>query len=144
MEQLDWNVWTGVEVEGRLVGMPTLFIRDIPPGVDIAPALAAYRHVWLCEEYVRKHGYALAEELSKAGVLVSIELREDMLNDVPFYVQRTCHLVLAVLVSPETATVLKPTDTVRLDADVADVYTMTFGQVQHTTPDDYRYDQRIA
>lgn len=141
MEQSTWSLWVGPEVEGRLVGMRTLFVRELPD--DLREIVHGHDHIWLCKEYIERHGYALAEELIEGGVTVSIELTLPMLTDVPARVQQMAHLVLA-LPAPDIARTLKPTDTVRLDAAPFDIYTMTFGQTQHTPPGHYQQDRRIV
>ena len=140
MEQSNWLVWYGTEVEGRLHGVPTLFVRNLPDGMR--DVLRNWSHVWLCREYVEQHGYDLAENLSAAGVLVSIELTLEMLAAVPDSVRARCHMVVA-LAAPNVG-LLKATDTVRLDAAPYDIYTATVGTLQHTVPTDYNNDTRIV
>lgn len=143
MEQLGWNTWVGVEVEGRLRGVPTLFIRHLAENVDVDEIAAQYGHVWLCKEYIAQQGYALAFDLSQAGVLVSIEVTPDLLPNLPAAVLALCHIVLAVPVSGAAMAALKPTDTVRLDAAPADCWAITAGQLLRTAPRDYKGDRRI-
>lgn len=140
MEQSNWSVWYGTEVEGRLRGVPTLFVRDLPEGMKDVPR--NWSHVWLCREYIERHGFDLAETLSAVDIMVSIELTLEMLPSVPDAVRERCHLVVA-LPAPGVG-LLKATDTVRLDAAPYDIYTATVGALQHTVPGDYGDDNRIV
>lgn len=142
MKQDRWAVWEGVEIEGRLSGMRTLFIRDLPDDLQELPD--SYEHVWLCKEYVERYRWTLAQHLSDLGIVVSIELTPDLLEQIPASVAARCHLVLALPAPVLLHGKLKATDTVRLDAEPYNVYTATFHQFQHTPAQAYHADTLIA
>lgn len=64
----DWKMWTGIEVEGRMRGVPTLFIRD-PEGLDISKI--PHDHVLVGRCWV--FNVDLLRRLLSAGKIVTIE-----------------------------------------------------------------------
>ena len=158
MEQSNWSVWYETESEGRLSGTQVFHVRPaLPNDVDgddddywvkgegtnaeysqLASMLAGKLHVRLCVEFVREHLYALEELLSDlmaSGTLVSMDVTNDLLPQLPNVAMEHCHLILTLPSAPYMM-MLKATDTVRVAGDPY-VNTWTFGARQYRMlPDD--------
>jgi len=91
--------WHGIECEGRLVGVPTLFVRN--EATVPAAALAPFAHIYLnppdpVSPAALAAQWALAETLLAQAKLVTVVVALADLDAVPDVVLRYGHLVIDV------------------------------------------------
>jgi hypothetical protein len=114
-------VWTGIECEGRLEGIPTLFVRDEACLTD--EQWDARPHVYFnppttpTRERIRVQ-YLLAEEGLERGKLVSVVVPLDALAGLPNRLLREAHLVID-LPPASSLHLVKPTDELRFGLDTS-------------------------
>lgn len=140
-EDEDWKMWRGVEVEGRLAGVPTLFMDA---GVYLPDALLEERvhHYYLTAGCVEESGWEAVIILCRqVEQPVTLEVTPRQLGDMPAYLSERCHIMLSLDV-PQMSR-LKDTDTVKLVMGAYDVFCITPEQMVHTVPSDYLGDERI-
>lgn len=146
-QQPDWDVWRGVEVEGRLVGVPTTLIRRFPSGFDAGKDVLD-PHVFFINTHwktIDGRGEALnqVDRALTAGKLVTLEVDVLDLPLIPYRYRVMCHLMVS-FDSPEIFGWLKPSDTIRLLDAPFTTACVTFGQMTRTTPPMYDQDERLA
>jgi hypothetical protein len=138
-----WHISTGPEVEGRLDGVPTLFINDPATRTEAVNAIAgdpAYRHVYIAPGHLQREGDWTARYALGAGRLVTLALPVAMVPDLRDDLRRRCHLQV-LLDSPFPLSRLKPGDELRwLDAPLSTVSFMV-GQGLRSHPSQYLADR---
>jgi len=130
--------WYGAEVEGRLQGLPTLFIRNCRV-VENLPEDWNYCHIYLTQEFV-----SLATEAQWDAVrrnskhFLTIEVLPSNTSNVPLDLFNSSHILLRLSVA-EVAR-LKDTDTIVIDKAPYDCYSVTKCNMSRTKPQDYAGD----
>lgn len=105
------DLWEGIEIEGRLFGMKTLFVGEFPDLDQLKLAIVKYPHVFFNPAFLRKFGFDIVVwAVSQTYCTVCIE--STMLPFVPDVVRDKAHLMLTL--SVPAAGLLKPTDSVRI------------------------------
>src|SRR5690554_1533572 len=114
------SLWTGIEVEGRLSGVKTLFIRDLVNGNIGVENYSTYPHYYFTIEYMKKavkqdeYLNIIHKILDTSNAAVTIEADSTSLENVPTSIFNLCHIIYRV--QDRALQVLKPTDTVSFDA----------------------------
>jgi len=129
-----WDAWTGPEVEGRLLGVQTLFLRAPFPHWLERPEGHYFFLSGFCYKDVQS-----ALDVGKA-VTIEVDLWE--LEQLPPPILSKAHILLRLPASPALS-LLKPSDTVRLDAALYNVYAASWRCFVHSTPTDYEEDQGV-
>jgi len=104
----NWATWVGVEVEGRLSGLRTLFVASDP-----LPSIIDVPHVYFWEQYWKISGFAQVQKCLDDKVLVTLETTLDNIANIPKQYIEQCHLMIKIPASSISS--VKETDTVRLD-----------------------------
>jgi len=140
--------WYGKEVEGRYTDLETLFIADLTDiatdGITSLGKIPA--HIYLCAPAVRQlingiDGFSWETILSLKddNTFFTLEVNEDMLGLTPPIVRIHCHMLL--MFNCYDARLLKKTDSIKIVYDDYSLYTSTVHNMQHVTPDDYKFDR---
>jgi len=116
---MGWGVWVGVEIEGRLQGVRTLFLHSLAQPSDrdyVSTLWPSFGHIYVCQEWLAQYGQALLEEhvARYPQTLVTLEIDAAQPPRLSPDLIARCHLVLNVPVPEWFDRVLKPTDSVRL------------------------------
>jgi hypothetical protein len=136
--------WTGVEVEGRLTGTPTLFVGRLD-GVAHCRAIEALveshaiGHVYLNPQSFEHIGWGLARALVRSVPIVTLALDRALYNALPDDLFKACHIVLIVPVDRRP----KPTDEIRLDLGPYHVMTGPAWAFLETEPERYADDRAV-
>lgn len=130
----------GKEVEGRFTGIETVFIRSkIPSDVERFP------HIYFTFEAVGgllKAKWEWVREKLDKGVLISIEVNEKNIKQIPLDVSNRVHLLLRI--SAPIAATLKNTDTIAIDVAPFSVLLSTVLSFQRTFPQNYSEDTEYS
>lgn len=131
--------WTGDEVEGRLKGVPTLFLSKLcVPALDVV-----HPHVFLCPTIIQDcdpvevEKYAVS--LLSKSIQVTLAVKPKDLPRVTPYLRVSAHIMVDI--DLHGATWLKPTDSVKVETDFYTTLTATVGDMIPTTPKDYANDK---
>jgi hypothetical protein len=74
-----WIAWSGIEVEGRFAGLPTLFVRNARPHHVTAILARVEPHLYLNPEIEPAVRDTLAQRAMRQGKVVTLCLRPDQL-----------------------------------------------------------------
>ena len=136
----DWAVWEGVEVEGRLYGVPTLFVgNEAQPEQVKRWMLSTYSHVYINPGFWLAHGWEMIRHLLDTHV-VTVCVSLEHLVDVPDDVMQRAH-IMATVTLPDTR--VKNTDTLRLELGEFRVACTPFHAFAETTPLHYDGDRLL-
>lgn len=107
------EMWYGVEVEGRLRGLPTLFIKgDFPKTIIGNCAFAkGVKHLFFGAGHQSKINFNTVRFFMKKGYLITIDVTR--LETVPIDVRKKVHIMFTVPNSP--IDILKDSDTIKLE-----------------------------
>lgn len=131
--------WTGIEVEGRLRGVATLFANTL--SALPAPSSIVEPHVFLCPDIAQGESNALDEwvkALVDRGKVVTIAARPADLNKIPPYSRVRAHIMVDI--DLHGASWLKPTDTIKVETDFYTTHSVAVRDTIHTKPEDYAND----
>lgn len=140
--------WYGKEVEGRYTDIETLFIADLTDiaqdGITSLPRIPA--HIYLCSSAVQQlingidtFSWETILAIKDDTTFFTLEVTPDSLPFIPPMVRIHCHLLL--MFKCYEARMLKKTDSVKIVYDDYSLYATTLHNMQHVTPDDYKFDQ---
>jgi len=138
MSREEWAAWVGPEVEGRLLGVPTLCVAE-PVSTDV---IVAYPHVLFGTGFLVAHGYDLPAQVIDR-VMVTLEVTPAMVTTIPKDLLERAHILCRIHAGTGVLK-LKPSDTIRLDVAELHVLTVTRYQMQETRPHDYEVDMPVA
>ena len=138
-------IWEGIEVEGRLSGLRTLFLRGVPADFSV---LDSYPHVFVDHEtdFSHEQWSALAEHLVTRyrGIVTLSILAAQLARAAETHGHALLNRshIMVVIELPATP-VLKLTDTVKVHT--APFYSRSFvwGQGLLTTPEHYTGDKTL-
>lgn len=144
--QNGWRVWEGVEVEGRLRGIRTLFLRFPPsdPGL-----LDGYDHIYINSLWWNNNDGEYIRFLFQKNKLVTLELPQDIFPIIPDDLLQACHVVVAfsigfsISIPVHKLELIKPDDEIRLDLAPFLSITSTWRSFTVALPDDYVSDKRL-
>lgn len=142
-DRTDWALFDGPELEGRLLGIRTLFWKDEPGDPKDAEIASTYDHVYFLSQYLNEHGYQRASDYVKDGKTVTLEVTPDMLDEIPPDLCQDCHLMVCIDV-PEINSQVKETDTIRLGLAPFRTKTVTAGSFYDSYPAHYEVDRVIS
>lgn len=124
----------GIEVEGRLSGIPTLFVHNEIINPD------TYPHLYFNPDYIEQNNYESIIQYLNEGKLVTVCVTPEMLKDVPDLVLRQAHIVVAISCNDKLEKYLKPNDEIRLDYSYQKCSLTQFNCFTHNHPEDYKND----
>lgn len=147
MNRETWAIWEGPEIEGRLFGVPTLFIRhecNHPDQFGWLLEESPHVHIYFLMEFIQEYGYEAIVRALKAGKLVTIGLNQEMLQTAPepILLNLSCHVQL--IIEAPALMRLKSTDSIRFDAGPYHVYAAPLHTFLETRPDAYAIDTPVA
>lgn len=133
-----WAQFEGIDVEGRLKGIRTLFIAygAIPEDAE------TYPHIWFQPQWLQSHGYEDIYPLTQHS-LVTLEVSQKMIYAIPDDLMSVCHIVLAIPM-PMDVNRLKPSDTVRFDLAPMRVACTPYNTFMHSYPHEYKDDKPLV
>ena len=137
---MDYVAWEGIEVEGRLFGLKTLFVSKLLP-----KNYRDYPHVYLRRNYLKTHNAFAAALLIAAGdQIVTLEVDKKTINKVPAYLfeKRNVHFMFCI--DAPWYKKLRSHDSIRFDFEFQKVGTISAGQVLIATPQDYKDDKGVT
>jgi len=132
--------WYGLEVEGRLLGVQTVFVRS-----KIPEDFNKYPHIYFTIEYTHTcvdndDWQDIENILDNSRQICSIEVNEHTVDKIPMYIFNHSHLIYRINTDEKIAK-LKASDTVSLDDAPYRVFQTTKHQLLSVTPDSYKYDK---
>lgn len=131
------NIWRGKEVEGRLKGLPTLFINDI---TELKGELKE-PHIYLCRravgQLIKSDNPLKILNLCK-NAIITLEVSFEQLELLPAMLRIHCHILLAI--EEPLFNLLKPDDEVKFIVGDYHLYSTTKEQMVETKPEDYKND----
>jgi len=139
----EWGIWEGKEVEGRLLGLQTLFFYALPEGfgrTDAVNLIYDYSHVFFCSNWLEKNGYLFIEEALEWSEIVTLELTVEQLRQLPLHLLNKCHILLCFFDVP--LTLIKHTDDIRLTGASFTTRFTVFGSMMESWPH-YYYDDAL-
>jgi hypothetical protein len=139
--------WYGKECEGRLTDVETLFICDIDElsleDIDLAP------HIYFCSGAVEQlleedaeydiDWDVINEIIDEKQLTISLEVEPDTLSDIPPMIRIKTH-IMYMMVDPDIS-LLKKNDSIKVVYADYSLYCSSIQNMQHVTPDDYKYDR---
>lgn len=144
-DRAKWQAWTGADVEGRLAGIPTLFLAAPTIAVDhvrhITVVKAWCGHILWGTSYLKRFGWdLLQQQLHEGHQYHTVEVTPELLDEAPDEVAQQCHIMLR-LPAPSCWWRLKPTDTVRFDFDHLSVACVGVRHFDRHWPEEYEHDR---
>ena len=132
------DFWFGPEVEGRLSGIETMFVRNTVPVVTkLIP------HVYFTVEFVRankpENWDAMRTMRFEEGKIVSIEVDDGCFENVPADLFNACHIIYRV--KGKFMDRLKKLDTVTVDVRPYNIFWASKDHMTHVPPDAYGVDK---
>jgi hypothetical protein len=132
LDQSEWGVWCGIEVEGRLTGVQTLFLHSLNSPNELAQVAKwceETAHLYVCKEWLEQYGFVFVIEMHRANpqVLITLEIDVADVGSLPPELSATHCVVRLRYTSLDWLQALKPTDSVRLTGD----FTTATVQAQH-------------
>lgn len=123
-----WIAWEGPEVEGRLCGIPSLFVTDL---ASIPVESIPHMHIFICNIAISPE-YDWETWIDRAlslGKLITIECEIDKVSLIPDHIFDKV-IVMACLnsISAKNVLRLKPQDMVRLGRYKCLVFNVNCGQ----------------
>ena len=85
-----WATWIGLEVEGRLTGVRTLFVASEP-----LPEVIDTPHVYFWESYWQNNGFKQVKKCLDEKLLVTLEVSLKNIKDIPQEIKRRINLLNA-------------------------------------------------
>jgi hypothetical protein len=108
-----WGIWEGDEVEGRLLGIKTVFFHTAPLKKEIQPEMFNSQHFYFCLEWIKQYGFKFVQSCVEHGKYFTIEVTPKTVNEVPSSLHDDCHLMLCLDIDADLS-LLKENDTVRI------------------------------
>ena len=88
---------------------------------------------------IQGFGWETILSLKDENTFFTLEVTEDMLALTPPIIRIHCHMLL--MFKCYDAKLLKKTDSIKIVYDDYSLYATTVHNMQHVTPDDYKFDQ---
>jgi len=133
--------WYGKEVEGRFTDIETLFISDIIGFDKIATNSVA--HVYFCSnatsQLIANDGWDMIFRMISDTSFITIEVTPGMLEKIPPMIRIRAHILL--MIDCTDVGLLKKTDSIKVVYAPYSLYCTTIYNMQHVTPDDYKFDR---
>lgn len=133
--------WRGVEVEGRLAGLKSLFLTSLSP----FPAIDA-PHVFLCPTVVQNEEPQAVEaavvQMLAEGRMVTVAVKPEHCHKLTPWVRVKAHIMVDI--SLHGFSWLKPTDTVKVELAPYTTLSSAVNQMVATSPEDYSSDLTIS
>lgn len=133
--------WYGKEVEGRFSDIDTLFIAQFTPAFNFQTA----PHIYICSPATQQIidgndlGWDVVFDLLDKH-LVTIEATPGMVSKIPPMIRIRAHIML--MLNCQDAELLKETDSIKVVYGEYKLYCTTVHNMQHVTPDDYKFDKK--
>lgn len=137
--------WYGKECEGRLTDVETLFICDIK-GLDLSKC-EKMPHIYFCSGAVEQlidNKYNINWDLinnivDNENTTISLEVEPDKLSLIPPMIRIKTH-IMYMMTDPDVS-LLKKNDSIKVVYGDYSLYCTSIQNMQHVTPDDYKYDR---
>ena len=137
------NYWFGQELEGRLYGIQTLFIRNCFPSQDEMNK-ANFHHLYLTLEFLtaNKADSQIWDKIRffvfKLKMPLSIEANDSNIDNIPLDLYNVAHILYRI--PDKTALKLKKHDTIVIQTSPYNCYCCTISSMIKTENNDYRFD----
>jgi hypothetical protein len=136
--------WYGKECEGRLTDVETLFISDIK-GLDLDKC-EKMPHIYFCSgavEQLIENKYTINWDtlnniVDNENTTITIEVEPDNLSKIPAIIRIKTH-IMYMMIDPDLS-LLKKNDSVKILYADYSLYCTSIQNMQHVTPDDYKFD----
>lgn len=139
IKNIEFRYWFGPEVEGRYTGLETFFVRSGFPPDDLT---SMYPHCYITNNMV---SIATDEDWNKCidyitneNKIVTIEFDEGQLDLIPARLRNIAHLLLRI--QSKDIAKLKSTDTVAVDAETYNCWTISKYNMQKVSNENYAVD----
>lgn len=137
--------WTGIEVEGRLKGIRTLFITKLEENSIAVLVLISEPHIFLCPTVVQNQCPVLVEKFVSAaydkGKIVTVAVKPADGNKLRPIVKVLAHIMVDI--NLHGFEWLKSTDTVKLELAPYTTLSCAVEQTSKSTPESYATDVTI-
>ena len=144
-KNVEFAYWWGPEVEGRLSGINTIFIRTLPEPHFLLE-LDDVQHIYLTNYFVNMAENADWDEIVDAyeywNVPITIEVDNDCLDLVPARIRNFAHILLRL--KSTDALRLKPTDSIAIDGEIYNCLVATKYTMQSVSNEAYQYDHSFV
>ena len=138
------DAWIGLEAEGRLSDIQTLFIRK----GELPVNWKEYPHIYFTIEYIRKSIFDgkwddINKILDQSKNMITLETDMHTLEDIPVSLFNRVHIIYRIKVPKDHLSRLKKFDTISMDQDWYRCVQITKANCTSTSPDDYKFDSEI-
>jgi hypothetical protein len=133
------NFWYGKEVEGRLFGVNTCFVRNkVPADAD------KYSHLFFTIEFVERcvktNAWNDIAVMIDGNRIITLEANDVVYSSIPRLITNHCHILYIIKAKYADLTQLKKTDTIKIDTAPYCGYVSAKAGFQELTPDIYQFD----
>lgn len=134
--------WYGKEVEGRFSDIETLFVADFK-SVNLKDIPVS--HIYICSPATKQLidgtvSWQTIFNLLSDKLFISIEATPGMVEKIPAMIRIRTHIML--MIDCKDASLLKKTDSIKVVYGDYSLYCNTVHNMQHVTPDDYKFDKQ--
>jgi hypothetical protein len=139
------ETWIGVECEGRLSDIETLFVGSLGDEFDmIASSTIDQPHIYFCSPAVEQmielgEWNDIFSFIQGCGKLITFEVPADRLSEIPAQIRNLVH-IMYMFYSPDFD-LLKSNDSVKVVHGDYKLHCITKCNMQSVTPDGYKHDR---
>jgi hypothetical protein len=137
---MESKYWIGKEIEGRLHGLETVFLADMPH--NLADLMERYSHILIGTSLINKMcdtDWDRFEFYINEGNFVTIEAKPLQLDMIPSKMKIKAHILLWI--DLPSLYELKDTDSIKLTLREYEMYVFTLQNGQRVTKKDYIHDR---
>ena len=138
------ETWVGMECEGRLSDIKTLFIGNVDKDWSNTITFVVQPHVYFCspavEQLIEYSNWPdVLNWIEKENRLVTFEVPEGRLHLIPPQIRKMVH-IMYMFHSPDFA-LLKSNDSMKVVHNDYHLHCITKCNMQEVTPDGYKHDK---
>lgn len=135
------NLWVGIEAEGRLKGLKTLFISRNLNYETIFRIADKHKcsHLYFNAGKRQINAWDIVEKFIGSKFIITVEATS--LISIPQKILKNCHIMLRI--ENNNVNFLKPTDTIKIETQYC-VHCITKEQMIQTSINDYKNDEAIC
>ncbi len=136
------KLWIGIECEGRLKGLKTLFIAN---KTDLQQIILISKENNISHLYFNagKNEFNDFEIIRKLYQEYTITLEVTNVDNIPLDIIKYCHIMYRIL-ETESLDKIKDTDTIKIESPNTQIYCITKEQMMKNNFDEYKTDKIIC